>query len=292
MSVQNTNWVPNMKYRLIILFFSVFSCLCANAKTIRVHEPERANAIYAVKLLKKALAYSGEKYQFEKVRGTDVTARAVQDVVDGTVDVFWVTTSSSLEEKIRPIRIPIYKGLLGHRVFIIHEDNQARFDKVRTFEDVKTVSIGQGRTWADSDILESNGFNVVRAVKYESLFHMVDGGRFDAFSRGVHEPWGELAQRRELDLTVEKGLVVEYKMPMYFFVNNDNIQLARAIESGLMKMIDDGSFDEFFFNEPMIKDSIEISDLANRRMFRLNNPNLSKETPIDNDKLWLDFSDL
>jgi len=72
---------------------------------------------------------------------------------------------------------------------------------------------------------------------------MVDGGRFDAFSRGVNEPWGELVQRPELDLTVEKRLVVEYKMPMYFFVNNNNVQLAAAIESGLMKMIDDGSFD-------------------------------------------------
>ena len=281
-----------MKPRLIILFLSTFCCLHGNAKTIRVHDSDRANAVYGRALLMEALEYFGEKYQFEKVRGTDVTARAVQDVVDGTVDVFWASTSSSLEDKIRPIRIPIYKGLLGHRVFIIHEDNQARFDKVKTLDDIKAVSIGQGRTWADSDILESNGFNVVRAVKYESLFHMVDGGRFDAFSRGVNEPWGELVQRPELDLTVEKRLVVEYKMPMYFFVNNNNVQLAAAIESGLMKMIDDGSFDEFFFNEPMIKDSIKMSDLANRKIFQLNNPNLSKETPIDNDKLWLNFSDL
>lgn len=45
---------------------------------------------------------------------------------------------------------------------------------------------------------------------------MLDGGRFAAYPRGVHEPWSEIAGRPELELAVEKKLMLAYKMPMYF----------------------------------------------------------------------------
>jgi len=77
---KNTNWILSMKPRLIILFLSTFCCLHGNAKTIRVHDSDRANAVYGRALLMEALEYFGEKYQFEKVRGTDVTARAVRPI--------------------------------------------------------------------------------------------------------------------------------------------------------------------------------------------------------------------
>jgi hypothetical protein len=194
-----------------------------------------------------------------------------------------------LEQKFAPVRICLYKGLLGNRIFIIHKDNQAKFDQVKTLDDLKRITIGQGKTWADTKILESNGLQVVKVNKYESLFYMVEGGRFDAFSRGVHEPFGELEQHPQLkDLTVEKGLMLVYKMPFYLFVKKANSQLAKDIETGLNRAIDDGSFDEVFRNDPAVQSVMQKANMKARRVFELQNPTLSKETPLDRKELWFD----
>jgi hypothetical protein len=117
----------------------------------------------------------------------------------------------------------------------------------------------------------------------------VEGGRFDAFSRGVHEPFGELASRPELkDLTVEKHLMLVYRMPFYLLVAKENKALARDLEEGLNLAIADGSFDKTFFNDPAVKDVLAKADMKNRRAFYLDNPTLSKETPLDRKELWYD----
>jgi hypothetical protein len=179
--------------------------------------------------------------------------------------------------------------LLGNRLFIIHKDNQSKFDTVKTLDDLKKITIGQGKTWADTKILESNGFTVVKANKYESLFLMLDGGRFDAFSRGVHEPFGELANHPNLkDLTVEKHLMLVYRMPFYLFSSPTNKTLAKDLEIGLNAAIADGSFDRVFFADPSVQDVMAKADMKNRRAFFLDNPTLSKETPLDRAELWFD----
>src|SRR5690606_22221972 len=163
---------------------------------------------------------------------------------------------------------------------------------VQTFEDLRTITFGQGNTWADTQILESNGLTVVKVNKYPSLFFMVDGGRFDAFPRGVQEPWGEIAQRPQLELTVEKRLMLVYRMPFDLFVGKDDVQLAADLERGLKLAIADGKFDEIFFNDPTVKSVLENANLQDRLVFELKNPTLPPETPVNDPTLWLDVRDL
>ncbi|MCR6651320.1 MAG: hypothetical protein NVV73_07420 [Cellvibrionaceae bacterium] len=54
--------------------------------------------------------------------------------------------------------------------------------------------------------------------------------------------------------------------------------------------VDDGSFDRYFFENPMIRDVLEKADLKNRKIFELMNPLLPPETPLNNSKLWFDTS--
>jgi hypothetical protein len=133
---------------------------------------------------------------------------------------------------------------------------------------------------------------VVKANKYHSLLHMVDGGRFDAFPRGVQEPWSEVNSIPGLELGVEKRIMLVYKMPFYFFVSKNNTKLARDLELGLNRAIADGSFDELFFKDPSVRNAVEQGDLKNRMVFHLDNPSLPKETPVDRRELWLDLSNL
>ena len=169
-----------------------------------------------------------------------------------------------------------------------HKNNQAKFDNVKTISDLKALTIGQGRTWADGRILEANGFKVIKTNKYPSLFYMVEGGRFDGFPRGVHEPFGELEARPTMDLTVEKKLMVYYQMPFYLFVSPNNQALAKDLETGFERAIANGEFDKVFYGDKSIQDVLQKANMKQRTLFKLENPLLSKETPIERKELWFD----
>ena len=283
--------------RVIITFFLLAlllpSPVCAAEKIpLRVNQANDDNARYAMKMLHLALSKIDNTYNIE-IDGTEISqARNITDVAENHLDVMWAATNQAMEDQLQPVRIPLYKGLLGHRIFIINPAAQAKFDKIKTFDDLKTISLGQGTTWADSDILASNGLKVVRVNKYPSLFYMVDGDRFDAFPRGVQEPWGELASRPELSLAVEKHIMLVYRMPFYLFTGKHNKTLAADLEMGLNRAIADGSFDKVFFDEPMVKDVLLRANLEKRLIFNLKNPTLPKDTPVERAELWLDFTKL
>lgn len=259
---------------------------------IKINEAVDGNGRYAMLMVNLALSKIETKYTVKVESNTVTQARNIDDVAGGQSDLLWAATNQEMEDKLLPIRIPLYKGLLGHRIFIINPASQARFDQVKTFDDLKQFTFGQGTTWADSDILTNNGLKVVRANKYQSLFYMVDGGRFDAFPRGVQEPWQELETNSTLPLAVEKRIMLVYRMPFYLFTGKQNAKLAADLELGLNRAIADGSFDRIFYNDPMVKAVLEKANLEERLVFNLNNPTLPKETPLDRAELWLDIKDL
>ncbi len=256
---------------------------------IRVNDSSDPNGPYAVKMIQLAMKHIDKKYKLVVTKEPYSQPKIMEEVNNGKLEAFWNSANADKEEQFTAVRIPLYKGLLGNRVFIIHKDNQSKFDNIKTLEDLKKITIGQGKTWADTKILESNGLTVVKANKYESLFLMLDGGRFDAFSRGVHEPFGELASHPNLkDLTVEKNLMLVYRMPFYLFVAKSNKTLARDLEQGLNAAIADGSFDEVFFGDPSVQDVLAKANMKSRHAIYLDNPTLSKETPLDRKELWFD----
>lgn len=274
----------------IIAILSLISTkTIADELLIRVNDSSDPNGPYAVKMIQLALKHIDKKYKLVVTKEPYSQVKIMEEVTNGNLEAFWNSSNADKETKFAPVRICLYKGLLGNRIFIINKNNQSKFDNIKTMEDLKKITIGQGKTWADTKILESNGLNVVKANKYESLFLMVEGGRFDAFSRGVHEPFGELASHAHLkDLTVEKNLMLVYRMPFYLFVSPNNKTLAKDLEAGLNAAIADGSFDEVFFGDPSVQDVMAKADMKNRRSFFLDNPTLSKETPLDRAELWFD----
>jgi len=74
----------------------------------------------------------------------------------------------------------------------------------------------------------------------------------------------------------------------YFFVQRSAAgeQLAARVEAGLKHMIRDGSFDVHFRKHkgPLI----DRANLKSRRVFRIGNPFLSPQTPLQRRKLWFD----
>lgn len=205
----------------------------------------------------------------------------------GMVTIAWGGTSVRREQEYRVVRIPLRKGILGYRVALIATQRQADMDRIRNPGDLRKVRIGQGIGWGDVAIYEANGIRVDTAG-YESLFTMVAANRIDLFPRGINEVFNEYAARRRAipNLAVEKNLLIYYPWPYYFFFHKTNTALAKRVEAGIRKMRKDGSFDAIFMKYN--RSSIIKANLKNRRIIRIQNPTLPKETPLADASLWFD----
>lgn len=87
--------------------------------------------------------------------------RAKYMVEIGQADVFDSGFQPQLEARFKPIYLPIDRGILGWRLFIIHKDNASALGKVQNIEDLKRFLFGQGSGWGDIDILEKAGLKVI-----------------------------------------------------------------------------------------------------------------------------------
>lgn len=287
--VQLFSFCRHRKYILPGLMACLLSLsLQAQAAPLRMVQGNNSIEAYAKGLLKLALSKIPANYDWQEPVENTSEERIVQMLMDNELDIVWYASTNDLEERLLPVRIPMYRGLLGYRVLMIKQGTQHKFNGVKTLEDLRRFSLGQGRFWADTQVLEANGLNVVKVLKYEGLFHMLDGDRFDAYPRGVHEPWSEMQRYSKLALDVEQNILLSYINPFYFFVNKANPELARDIERGLRIAIEDGSFNEYFLNDPTVKDVINKANLQDRIVIRLNNPGLPKQTPVDEKALWFD----
>lgn len=274
---------------LLCVFLAVLGSSSVFAETYKINQSEAdPNGPYMAAMIKLAFEHLGRKVELQPVTEDMTQTRLQEDTLHGKLDIMWAGTSKELEEQLEPVRIPIFKGLLGHRLLIIRKDDQAKFDRVNSIEDLRQIPLGQGTAWIDTKILEANGLKVVKTMKYQNLFYMVDGGRFDAFPRAVFEPFSEVDKHPELNLAVEKRLMLVYKSDFYLFVNKRNKQLARDLELGLNRAIADGSFEKVFLSAPNVQEAITKGNLKNRVVIPLNNPFNSDETPIDRAELWID----
>jgi hypothetical protein len=272
---------------MAIIFCQAFS-LSAAEQTIRLNAASGAKADYVISLLNVAFSHIETRYRIEKDLTPSTQSRIKEELKGGNLDLMWVSTNEENEQDYTPVRIPLLKGLLGYRLLIIRTGEQSRYDHIHSLQDLQKFTFGQGRTWADASILEANGLPLIKVTKMASLFHMLDGGRFDAFPRGASEPFQEIEKYPELNLSVEKNLLLAYKMPFYIFVAKGNNKLARDIELGLNRAIASGEFEELFLQNPSVKDVLEKANLATRRVIYLNNPGLPKATPLERSELWID----
>mgnify|MGYP005987313013 CR=1 FL=1 len=278
---------------VVILYFLLIGFIQANVLSITHIRPDgnadKRNA-YFIDLLELALVKSqNSEGDFQLIQSNLEMnqSRALKNLeFKQNIDVVWTMTSIAREERLTPIRIPLLKGLLGYRIFIIKKEMQKIFSEVDSVADLQKLAAGQGASWPDTQILKANGFNVVEASEYRVLFNMLERERFDYFPRGVNEPWSEIRAHREKGLVIESNLIIQYPAPIYFFVNKDNLELAERIERGLRIAIKDGSFEDFFRNHPANREIFNLANIHNRRLFKLENPLLPEKTPINEPSLW------
>ncbi len=224
--------------------------------------------------------------------GATSEQQSIAAVANGSLSVTWAGAQQQISKRLLPVKIPILKGLLGHRIFIIREERQSLFDNVTSIDSLKRLTAGQARYDSDTDILKAANLNVVDPVKHSSLFPMLEGGRFDYLPRAVTDPWEDVKQYKDMPLTVEKGLMLIYPYAINFYVSKNNPTLHQAIESGFYAAIEDGSFDTLFFNHELIKTVFNRSNFRARKVFHIQNPEISASAYQQDSKLWLNVENL
>ncbi|WP_269533490.1 ABC transporter substrate-binding protein [Chitinimonas sp. BJYL2] len=252
--------------------------------------PKRAHAghpqvDYPVDLLRLALKKAGSPATLSPSALVIPQSRALRELAAGQgVDVMWSVTTREREHDLLPVRVPIYKGLMGWRVALVRADQRELLAKVRTIHDLRRFTAGQVGTWPDSDILIANALNVQTAVSFDSLFAMLRARRYDYCPRSVVEAWREAETFRAQGIVVDEHLLIRYPADSYFFVSRKQPQLARTIERGLMLALADGSFDALF--RARFADVLKHLESSNRTVIRLDNPLLPEHTPLNDKRLW------
>ena len=261
-------------------------CLClpllAQAQTLTVKVPSRPindlDSEYQLKLLELALDRAGQPYKLERVDLNLNQFTLQQELRKGkTINVFWMGTSSALESALIPVPIPLFRGLEGLRLSFIHSDAQEKFNQVNTLTDLKQLKAAQGVGWADNKILEQAGI-ATYAGRYSNLFRLInDGDKLDFFPRGLVEIF---AERRELaaqypNLAIEQHLLIRYPFAEFFFVSPESPKLAKAIQTGLERAYADGSFMQFFHENPRIREALASANLEQRVTISLPNPDMT-----------------
>lgn len=275
--------------RLLACLMLAWHLSAAGVDIVRFPRPEfdgDRRFDYPLQLLQLALSKTGTEYRIQTAEFPMNQERQVLEIEAGrTIDVGPIPSSAEREARLLPIRIPVNKGILGWRLGLVRKGDKDLVAGVRTLDDLKGVRLAQGHEWPDTNILRANGIDVITAPKYEVLFKMLDGKRFDYFPRSVMEIWDEQAINAD-SLEVEPHLALHYFYDSYFMVNRKNTKLAQDIREGLEKAIADGSFDKLFLQH--FGERLRKARLDKRTVIELRNPLLTPETPSNRPELWYD----
>ena len=241
---------------------------------------------YFFDVLKLALDKSGVPYRFDFFVLPMVNQnRTLQFLKQKELDIFWLTTTVEREEELRPIRIPLFRGLLGLRIPFVSAATPNTLAPIQEVDALKEKYAGQGYGWPDSEVLKFHKFRLMTVSQTEQLYTMLKKQRIDYFPRSVMEIWGEAEMSEELGLVVDKHIALYYPMAVYFFVNKDNDALYEAVSNGLETAIADGSFTQLFNQH--FASALARAEFHKRTLFELPNPFLPPETPLAETRYWI-----
>ena len=236
-----------------------------------------------------AMREAGASYTIRMGQDVMQRGRILDELAQGnTINLQWTSMDASAERALNVVRIPIHRGLIGYRIFIIHRDEQAAFDRVDSLDDLRRLTAVQGLGWVDTKIL-LNAKLKVDTADYDSMLRMVAERHTDYFPRGVLEAHAELAAlgNQLPELTVERRLALAYRSDFLFYAAASQPALAAAIDRGLQAAYKNGAYLYLFNTHPYIQDGLRRADLAHRTIFHLDNPYLSQADRAIPDGYWM-----
>lgn len=238
-------------------------------KTIYVAKEQRPlydRDLFLYELLQQALNAADYDVNIEHVKVHPHQQRTLMALSKGQVDLHWSMTSPAREKLAIAVKFPLFDGLIGKRVLIIHKAQYERFKRVTELQQLSRFTAVQGHDWPDTKILSSNGLNVKPIVNYQAMFDMVTGQKADYFPRSIVEAQSEIINQNNAELMIVPDYYLSYPARFYFFVNKDKVELAEKLEIGLSKLKSNGAYNT------LLRRYFDLDMLANSHMLPLSNP--------------------
>lgn len=278
-------------------FFLLFS---TNAWTIDIkHSKARQGSVmdeYAIDLIQYLVEVKGETANLTPYEGSPSQPRKEIQLRTGQLDIDWFGGSIIDERRVDPIRYPIFRGLLGFRIFITNHSVGEILGKNTSEEELKNLRLVQGEGWGDVDVLRAGGFRKINTLPdFDSLFKMISIHRADLFPRSIIEPYGELASRchlldnnrcKDQNLMIDSNFLVVYKFPLFFFVSPKRPDLRVLLTSAFRDHYD--KFLSFFNSHPLVKSSL-LKMKGRKRIKIESTDHLSEKTKALEDKYWINL---
>lgn len=187
------------------------------------------------------------------------------------IDVMYAGYTAALAQQLSAIRIPITRGLIGHRLLVVHDQALPRYQDIKTLTALQQHPALLGFGWPEAALFRANRMSVIERI-YDEIFAAVNNGHRGFFARGVLEVYGELADRPAMNnLMVEPNILLRYPSAVFFFVHPDNLELEQALKEGFNKGYVDGSYAQFLYSHPLVRQAQQQYQLDQRQMIELNN---------------------
>jgi hypothetical protein len=224
--------------------FAQNSPITIELKVIRGVSSQQRTTHYFHQILAEALTLEGKGsiYRLVPVDFEFSQNRTLKLLnLDNALDITYSMTSPDREKDFIAIKVPLLNGLYGKRRMLVSVENKSKFEQL-SISQLKKLIACQGMHWPDYKRLELNGFSVYGVIDYEANFKMLGKGRCDYFPRGVAEIDLDFNKYNGVhgDLAKVDNIMFVYHAPIYFFVGQHQKELAKIVESGLLKMQQSG----------------------------------------------------
>ncbi|AXF11639.1 hypothetical protein CUJ91_27810 [Paraburkholderia graminis] len=257
----------------------------------RIRTGGEVHAAFALAVLDLAMKTANVTYSIRQADVAMERRRALAELADGnSINLLWTSMDRRAESGLNVVPIPVNRGLIGYRLFVIRKDRQAQFDRVQNLADLRQLTAGQGLGWVDTDILLDAGLKV-ETSSTDTLFAMTRAGRIDYYPRGLIEAFPEIEAHNRIDpeLTVEKRLLLKYRSDFLFYVARRNPALASTIERGFIAAYKNGSYMRLFNAHPYIQGALAQADLRERTVIELENRYLSAADRKIPEEYWMQW---
>ncbi len=198
------------------------------------------------------------------------------------LDLTWSVTTKERERSLIPIRIPLYQGFIGWRVFVINKNNQEKFSDIDNVEQLSQLLAIQRFDWPDYQIFIENNLTVDGSLPFSQMYKAIENGLADYFPRSVLEVTRELKALNSNQLVVERSLLLKYPSSYYFFVGKNNTELAECIEKGFEIALADGSYQLLF--QQHFGQALEALNINDRKVIHLSSSLLPVNSSLANER--------
>jgi len=209
-------------------------------------------------------------------------SRAFLQLSTGEVDVASSITTTEHEAQAIPLRVCLYRGLIGIRLPIALARRRAELQRITSLDQARRLRMAQVESWPDTQILRANGWPVQAIARRDSFAVLLERERIDLFALAAIEVYPIVDPLPKL--TVLGNWLIAYVAPSYFFVSPEQPELAARLQRGWELVLADGSFVALF--EQWLGPQLERAALHERRWLKLRNLALPEATPLREDRLW------